>query len=207
MRTFSLILSTSLRMLGPSLCLLFFPVSISSLNVIESPLLCASNNTACDVHGDALIDSFTGIETIADCRQLCYDADDCEFITYYGGDGFPLRNICQLFHSCEETLMCTECVSETKGCYNFCSKNIIGAIDDNMLDFIPNIGTERDCKELCGDRSGCEYYTFYLEDDPYYGSCLLLSSLEPPIQDCPSCVTGPLQCEGAADWSLLILIE
>ena len=87
-------------------------------------------------------------------------------LLYYGGDGFPLRNICQLFHSCEETLMCTECVSETKGCYNFCSKNIIGAIDDNMLDFIPNIGTERDCRELCGDRSGCEYYTFYLETDP-----------------------------------------
>ena len=145
-------------MLGHSLCLLFFSVTISALDEIQSqsPVTCASNNTACDVHGDGLLDSFTGIETIDQCRELCYDDHDCEFITFYGGNGFPLRNICQLFHSCDETLPCAECNSETKGCNYFCSKNIVGAIDDNMLDFIPNIGTERDCRELCGEMSGCE---------------------------------------------------
>ena len=68
-----------------------------------------------------------------------------------------------------------------------------------MLDFIPDIGSERDCKQLCREKAGCEIYTFYLEDDPYHGSCLLLSSLQQPIQDCPSCVTGPSQCDAAAD--------
>ena len=147
--------------MGPSLSLmLFFPLAISCLSVIESPIRCASNNTACDVHGNNLIDSFTGIESIVGCRQLCDDADECEFLTYYGGNGFPLKYICQLFNSCDETLSCSECVSETKGCNSLCSKNIVGAIGENMLDFIPNIESEGECRELCGEKSGCEYYTY-----------------------------------------------
>merc|ERR1712179_61457 len=38
----------SFRMLGPSLCLLFFPLSISALNLFESSVRCASNDTACN---------------------------------------------------------------------------------------------------------------------------------------------------------------
>jgi len=191
-------------MLGPciSIWLLFFPMSISCLHVTKSPVTCASNQTACDLHS-GLISSFSEIENIAECRQLCYDVHDCEFITFYGGNGFPYRNICQLFNSCDETLPCTECVSETKGCYKICSRNIIGAIDDNMLDIIPNIGTEVDCWELCGDKSGCEYYTYTLEDDPYYGTCSLLSYLQTPTQDCPTCVTGPRYCDGSSGCSFL----
>merc|ERR1712179_85047 len=164
------------KMLGPTLCLMLFPLAISCLHVTESPVTCASNNTACDLHG-------------------------CEFITFFGPDGFPLRDICQLSHSCDETLSCTECISETKRCYNVCSKNIIGAVDENLLDIVPNIGTEGECRELCRDKSGCEYYTYYLETDPNYGTCFHLKSLEPPVQDCPSCVTGPKQCDGPADCS------
>jgi len=182
--------------MGPFLSLLFFPVAITCVHVSEPPLTCSFNNEACAIHGDSLIDSFNDIENIAECRRLCYDVDDCEFITYYGSNGYPFRNICQLFMSCDETLSCTECISETKGCYNICSKNIIGAVDDNMLDIIPDIGNEGDCWDLCGKTSGCEFYTFYLEDNPYHGTCVLLSSLQPPLQDCPTCVTGPRHCDG-----------
>jgi len=71
------------------------------------------------------------------------------------------------------------------------------------LEMIPNIKFEDDCRELCGDESGCEFYTFYLEDDPNYGACFLLSSLKPPIQDCPTCVTGPMHCDDTADCSFI----
>merc|ERR1719334_143838 len=194
-QTFSLTSNLSLKMLGPSLGLLLFPLAISCIHVIESPVTCASNNTACDVHGDSLINSFSGIHTIAECRQICYDVEDCTFITYYSGNGFPLRNFCQIFKSCDETVSCTECISEAKGCHDLCSKNKIGAIDDNFLDLIPNIRSEVDCRKLCIEKSSCEYYTFYLDANPNYGTCVLLSSLLPPIQDCPTCVTGPRQCE------------
>merc|ERR1712013_135877 len=145
----------------------------------------------------------SGIETISECRQLCYDDDDCEFITYYGANGFPLGNFCEIFKKCEKTLSCSDCTSETKGCYKLCSKNIIGAINENFLEMIPDIESEDGCRELCRNEPGCEYYTFYLEDDPYYGTCFLLSSLQPPIQDCPTCVTGPRNCDGPADCSFL----
>merc|ERR1712179_626908 len=102
------------KMLGPTLCLMLFPLAISCLHVTESPVTCASNNTACDLHGDGFIDFFTGVEDIAECREICNNVDGCEFITFFGPDGFPLRDICQLFHSCDETLSCTECISETK---------------------------------------------------------------------------------------------
>merc|ERR1719153_1283734 len=79
-----------------------------------------------------------------------------------------------------------------------CSRKIIGAINDNLLDFIPNIESEGDCRDLCSEKFGCQYYTYY-----YLKSCFLLSSLKPPIQDCPSCVTGPLHCDQPADCSFL----
>ena len=156
-----------------SLFLLFFPLSISALNVFESRGGFALKNTACDIHGDSLIGSFPGIENIGDCRQLCYNDDDCEFITYYGDNGFPIRNFCEIFKSCDDTVSCSECISETKGCYKPCSKNIIGAIDANLLEMIPNIESENDCRELCGEKSGCEFYTFFLDS--------LLWSLFPPF--------------------------
>merc|ERR1712013_649374 len=56
----------------------------------------------------------------------------------------------------------------------------------------------------CSEKSGCEYYTYYyLESEPYYETCVLLSSLQPPVQDCPSFVTGPLHCDQPADCSFL----
>ena len=156
----SVILNISFRML---LFFILLPLGISCLNVIESPVKCASNNTACDVQGDGLIDSFAGVDGIAQCREICYADEDCGFITYYGKEGFPLRNFCEIFKACDTTLPCSKCVSETRGCYQLCSQNIIGVIADNFLDLIPNIGTEWDCRELCAEKSGCEYYTYYLE--------------------------------------------
>ena len=52
--------------------------------------------------------------------------EDCEFITYFGDDGFPLVHFCQLYSSCEQVAECTGCVSETKGCFYACSDNIVG---------------------------------------------------------------------------------
>ena len=48
-------------------------------------MACSTNNTACDLHGDNLIDSYSGVKTISECRHLCYNTESCEFITYYGG--------------------------------------------------------------------------------------------------------------------------
>ena len=48
-------------------------MSYSSKKLQGISVKCQSNNTACDLHGDSLIDSFGNIESILECRQLCYE--------------------------------------------------------------------------------------------------------------------------------------
>ena len=108
-------------MLQKLVWVLFLPLTLS-----DSPVTCQSENTACDAHNDNLIDTFR-VETLEECRELCHDSDmDCEFFTYYGDQGFPLSNICELFKSCETTIECNGCGSETKGCFVQCSNNVVG---------------------------------------------------------------------------------
>ena len=86
----------------------FFPAAISAVSFQDSPVDCQSNNTACDNHGDNLIESFPGVETLWECRELCSENPNygCEYLTYFGDSAFPFKNFCQLFRSCETTVDC-----------------------------------------------------------------------------------------------------
>ena len=42
---------------------------------------------------------------------------------------------------------------------------------------------------------GCNFCTYFLEDDLHLGSCYLLTSLLGPLEDCPNCKTGPVNCD------------
>jgi len=178
-----------------------FPAAISAVSFQDSPVECQSNNTACDNHGDNLIESLPGIETLWECRELCSDNPNygCEFLTYFGDSAFPFKNFCQLFRSCETTVDCTGCVTEVRGCFGSCSNNVIGAIEDNFVDYITNLPSESACINECRKRSSCNFYTFYLEDDPNSGACVLLSSIIEPLAECPTCVTGPVECDNFDD--------
>merc|ERR1711892_661195 len=162
----------------------------------ESPVTCHSNNTACEMLEDNLLDTVGGVLSIEDCRLLCYDNDDCGFITYYGIDSFPLRGICQLFLSCDTVHPCSNCVSETRECYRTCGTNYTGAIGENLLEAIPNVGKEIDCQSLCQANTECTFYTYFFATDvnaPLF--CVLLSHIEEPIETCENCVTGPANCD------------
>jgi len=171
-----------------------------------SPVTCSSNNISCDNTEDNLIDTYGGIKTIEECRQICYDSKDCQFITYYEPNSFPISEVCFLFRQCEETNSCTGCVSETRGCYRTCGKNFVGKIDENLVETISGVKTEVDCLELCSKSSQCTYYTYFLEEDEDSNSqtCFLLSSFLAPLQECENCVSGPEQCEGYEDCKLLL---
>jgi len=176
--------------------LLFIPSIISSLESFNFPnSTCESNNTACDLHGDSFLDSYAGI-SILECRNLCYDTVECGFITYFTQDGYPLKNFCQLFRSCEKTVECSACKTESKLCFKVGgAKNIVGAVEEeNFLDLIPNVVTEYECYVYCRNTPDCTYYTYYLEDDVNYGECILLSKLLAPITNCSTCVTGLTGC-------------
>ena len=103
-----------------------------------SPVTCASNNTACDDTEDNHIEIIGGIESIQECRQLCYDSNECEYLTYYGNE------VCFLFRQCTETHSCTECF-----CYRNCGSNFVGKMDENVLEEIPAVESESDCRVHC----------------------------------------------------------
>ena len=149
----------------------------------ESPVTCYSNNTACEAHEDNLLDTVGGVLSIEDCRLLCYDNADCGFITYFGMDSFPLREICQLFLSCDTVKPCSKCVSETRECYQTCGTNYSGAIDENLLEAIPNVGKEVDCHFLCQANTECTFYTYFFAaavNAPLF--CFVLSHIGEPIE-------------------------
>jgi len=165
----------------------------------ESPVTCHSNNTACEAHENEL-DTVGGVLSIEDCRLLCYDNADCGFITYFGVDSFPLREICQLFLSCDTVQPCSNCVSETRECYRTCGTNYSGAIDENLLEAITDVGKEVDCQSLCQANTECTFYTYFFATDvnaPLF--CFVLSHIEEPIETCENCVTGPANCDVPAE--------
>ena len=164
------------------------------------PVTCASNNTACDDTEDNHIEMIGEIKTIQECRQLCYDTNECEYITYYGPDSFPYREICFLFRQCSVTHGCTECVSETRDCFRTCGSNFVGIIDGNLLEGIPGVEIESDCWEHCKQKSNCRFYTYFQEEDPNSQTCVLLSHLMDPLQQCDHCVSGPANCGGDFVW-------
>ena len=180
-----------------SILLLSFFISIASVTG-ESPVTCASDNVACDALDDNGLDSIGGVASIEQCRQLCYDNDDCQFITYYGLESFPLQETCILLRSCEEIHPCTDCVTETRSCYQTCGTNVVGVIGENNLAFYGGVETEAECRDYCRTTSNCSFYTYFLEQDDNANLCVTLSYLIEPLQPCDTCLTGPLECEDTA---------
>ena len=178
-----------------------YPVTsiVKEEKLLESPVTCFSNNTACDNTEENLLDSLNGVGSVEECRQLCYDNQDCGFITYYGQDSFPYRELCFLFRSCEETHSCSGCVSETRDCYKSCGVHVVGIIGDNFLDVVSEVSSEENCQAHCVANSECNFYTFFLETDPNAGSCILLTSLIEPVLPCNSCLTGPTDCSSSQE--------
>ena len=103
---------------------LFYPASALAVDLQDFSENCQNKNTACDNHEGNLLESFPEVETLRECRELCTEYANCEFITYYGDNGLPIRNFCQLFRSCEKIVNCVGCLSEAKGCSSGCSNNV-----------------------------------------------------------------------------------
>ena len=68
----------------------------SSSSLSQSPVSCSGDNIACVNHVNTTLDSVTGVETVEECRQLCQDNDECQFLTYYDQNSLPYHNNCFL---------------------------------------------------------------------------------------------------------------
>ena len=169
-----------------TICLLFVILNVSSASQIG----CIIKSTACQAHRDNNLGLYPDIPTIEECRQLCHDNRDCQFLTYYGEDSFPLLQVCELFKDCAEKKSCQNCVTESRGCYT-CSDPYTGVLSgDNLLGIYPDIYTELLCRAMCREIEGCSFYTFFTKTL----ECYPLSQLIEPTRKCDDCVTGPSYC-------------
>merc|ERR1719369_896624 len=189
--------SSPLLMKSPIIIFICFIVTdiISVTGAQDSPITCSTKDVACVIGDGNQLGNHGGISSIKECRQLCYDKEECQFITYYNSSSFPFNEVCELFKTCKETYPCSNCVSETRGCYETCSKEVVGSINDNLLDMVANVESEFMCKEQCGATQNCTFYTYFTEGDPNAKLCTLLSFLIAPFQPCETCVTGKGDCK------------
>ena len=114
---------------------------------------------------DNIIGIVNDISSILECRNLCYDEQSCAFITFYGPDSFPFSNTCVLYSACDSLFSCVDCTTEDRDClpveFKLCSSPVESHMGDNLLQFLPNIDDEAECKGECTKQSGCSYYTFH----------------------------------------------
>ena len=128
---------------------------ISCENGLQSPPACSTEGIECDYDESNLIDSVSQVYSEEECRQICEDKLDCDYITYFNASAKPLSNICRIFKTCENTVNCTNCVTQNMDCYRTCGANVVGHMDENIIDMIDNINWERDCQKLCSETGNC----------------------------------------------------
>ena len=160
---------------------------------------CSSEGVECDHHHESdLLTVVSHVYTLTECRQLCLDNADCQYISYFDDNAVPVSHLCYLFRACYSVNNCSSCTTESMECFESCSSNIVGDLDENILELIPGIQSEQECKERCSGNSECSFFTYFFEDDPVlYNQCFLLTEFLDPRQPCETCISGPRDCSNS----------
>lgn len=136
--------------------------------------------------------------TLEQCRTACKNEPRCKFLTFFGRNSLPFSEICVMFTSCDDMDTCSDCTTEDKECLP-CSRSQVSKMGDIFLEFIPSVPEEFKCKSACMEQGSCTWYTYYRYNDPMVPrGCFLLSGVqEEPMEECETCMTGPINC---SDW-------
>lgn len=156
---------------------------------------CFVEDQACEANEDNFLDSVPGLSSVEECYEICNDNTDCEFLSYFGADSFPLQNYCMLFTTCPSLHPCVDCITEEKSCYEACSDALEGAIGENTVGMIVSVQSEVLCMDNCRTDPSCKFYTYYSSEDPSNpNTCFLLSEILEPARACTHCRTGSADC-------------
>ena len=187
-------LSTMLGLLTLTLSLIISPLVVVQAKFPTDP--CWLEDMACTIGPENLLSSLSEVPEVATCRQLCQDNKGCNFFSHFGRESFPLQELCLLFSSCDSLHPCEDCRTEEFSCHpDPCGVPLEGRIADNIVEVIPGVTTELDCKLNCSANPGCTIYTHYDRDDANFPSiCFLLSQVLEPLQSCQHCSTGYPDC-------------
>ena len=164
----------------------------------DSPVTCSTEGVDCRDVGDNMIDALAHIPTLEECRQLCLDHAYCKYISYFSDAASPVSNFCKMFTTCDDTIECTTCFFENMACYRSCGSNVVGNLDENILDVLTHIESELACKQSCLDVPECSVYTFFYQNETNFSNyCFLQTEFVGPEEPCPDCITAPVDCSAA----------
>jgi len=173
--------------------LLFFLLVLIS-GSFASSVPCSQEGRECEYDGENLLDNLMQVNSERECQLLCLENQQCQYTTYFNDSASPISNFCRIFKTCENTVQCENCVTQNRGCFDVCSSNIVGPLDENVVDVMVT-KAEHECRDLCTTTEGCYWYTYFDESDPlYHETCFLLSALLPPLEAHKSAASGPKDC-------------
>ena len=170
---------------------------------------CSVEKKFCKVNEDNLIEIIIEITDLEECRQRCGDVENCQYFSHFGVNSFPFSDYCALYSSCSLLEDCGEdCYTEDELCNGSCGRNFESIKVDNVIEFIPDVESERNCKGICLADPDCFYYTYYgIESDHNPHLCILLSDLSSPSQECENCFTSLPNCNNTSYISCKFTID
>ena len=160
--------------------------------------VCSSSGYACFNSEDSLINTLHNIQSIEDCHQLCLNQKGCAYVSYFGENSDPLSHVCMLFKYCDQTSLCTNCITEWIGCDRNCLKNSETSLDENIIDVKPFTKSYKDCRGHCAATERCSWFTFFNHDDEILSDHCFLLSEEGGTEErkrCENCLSGPVECQ------------
>ena len=119
-----------------TICGLFSSLLLHLPEAGGSPVTCSSPGVECEYSEDNYIDTVTQVHSEEECRAICEDQDQCQFITYFNASASPFASICRSFKKCEDVVQCENCITQNMECFRTCGSNIVGQMDENIIDVI-----------------------------------------------------------------------
>jgi len=188
-----------------STCFIFSNTSneISSAECISGPNSCTcSSEVACQGDEENILEIRPSVVTEGACQRICTETASCMYYTWHNANSFPSYT-CILLSSCDESSVCSGCLSGPSECSSqlssTCSFEISCQGDaENILEIIPGVVTEGACQKLCLESSSCGYYTWHdATSFPSY-TCILLTSCD-ESSACSGCFSGPPECSSVEE--------
>jgi len=172
-------------------------------NCVSGPSSClCSGPYTCSLAGDAVLGLDFGVATEEECAELCWNAEGCNFYSFYSIDSSPLQLACAKLSQCLDRQNDPSVVSGPSDCndldlvsesYPMCF-NIGQTWQHNDSFTIPNVESAIDCQVRCLQSSYCIAFAWHKESEDFGSKlCELFSSIG-ETSDCPDCVSGPKSC-------------
>ena len=172
---------------------LVFPLVYShseSINDFQFDM-CSIEKKFCTIDEENLIEVIIAITDLEECRERCEDVENCQYFSHFGANSFPFSDYCALYSSCTLLEDCGEdCHTEDRLCNGSCGRSFESNLNGNVIEFVPDVQLERNCKGICLEDPDCLYYTYYGRESDYNSNlCVLLSDLPGPSQEFEHCFT------------------